>query len=324
MDQRLREVVEYLAKQSLIEPTRWQHWQLTPIAGGANNRVYRAQSTNADYAIKWTIRDERRRAWREYQALQIVAEFDRSLAPQAVWLDEANFAQPVVVQTWIDFPALTSIPQDSAQWQGLISHYWALRQITQTSTTLELPKATLNMTSVADGKALIEQHCAKIPTDQLPIAVENLLIWLETWAVPELPSLPMSLCRVDSNWRNFLATPKGFVSVDWENAGWGDPSFDIVDLMTHPAYAEVPVEHWPWFAQAYCSFGDDPWAAQRIEIYRTLMLIWWVVRWQRYLYEVPRGLDERLVQRPPAWLITAQANYQRYLNLAQQAINQWR
>jgi hypothetical protein len=72
------------------------------------------------------------------------------------------------------------------------------------------------------------------------------------------------------------------------------------------------------------SLATIPSAKQRIEIYRTLMLIWWVVRWQRYLYEVPRGLDERLVQRPPAWLITAQTNYQRYLNLAQQAINQWR
>ncbi|MFD3162469.1 phosphotransferase [Herpetosiphon sp. NSE202] len=324
MQQPLSELLEYLATESLIAPTQWRGWQLTPIAGGANNRVYRAQSGDSDYAIKWTIRDERRRAWREYQALQALAKADRVLAPQAVWLDEASFAQPVVVQTWLDYPALTNVPQAAAQWQGLVEHYWALRQISQATSKLELPLATLNMHSVAVGKHLIAEHCAKLPAAQLPAELEALLVWLETWAAPEFSSVPLSLCRVDSNWRNFLQTPTGFVSVDWENAGWGDPAFEIVDLMTHPAYATVTLQQWQAFVTAYCRFGDDPSASQRIEIYRTLMLIWWVVRWQRYLYEVPRGLDARLVERPPAWLTTAQANYQRYLDLAQQAIKQWR
>ncbi|XSG73906.1 phosphotransferase family protein [Herpetosiphon llansteffanensis] len=324
MQQALSEVIEYLANESLIAPTKWRGWQLTPIAGGANNRVYRAQSASSDYAIKWTIRDERRRAWREYQALQALAYADRELSPQPVLLDEASFAQPVVVQTWLDYPALTQVPQTAAQWQGLVEHYWALRQISQASTMLELPLATLNMHSVAAGKKLINEHCAKLPAAELPAALEALLLWLESWVAPEFSTVPLSLCRVDSNWRNFLQTPDGLVSVDWENAGWGDPAFEIVDLMTHPAYATVTSQQWQAFVRAYCRFGDDPSAAQRIEIYRTLMLIWWVVRWQRYVYEVPRGLDERLVERPPEWLTTAQANYQRYLDLAQQAINQWR
>ncbi len=323
MQQPLSDVIEYLATKSLIAPSKWHAWQLTPIAGGANNRVYRAQSAHGDYAIKWTIRDQRRRAWREYQALQALAQYDALLAPQAIWLDENSFAQPVVVQTWLDYPALVCVPQHATQWQSLVEHYWAIRQFNQASSLIELPAATLNMHSVAAGKDLIAEHWAKLPAEQLPAAVEGLLVWLENWHAPNLPTVPLSLCRVDSNWRNFLQTSNGLVSVDWENAGWGDPAFEIVDLITHPAYAEVAAEQWQTFVQAYCSFGDDPSAAQRIEVYRTLMLIWWVVRWQRYLYEVPRGLDERLVERPPAWLTTAQTNYQRYLNLAQQAIKQW-
>jgi hypothetical protein len=31
------------------------------------------------------------------------------------------------------------------------------------------------------------------------------------------------------------------------------------------------------------------------------MLVWWVARLSRALYEIPRGQDERLVPRDPNW-----------------------
>lgn len=50
------------------------------------------------------------------------------------------------------------------------------------------------------------------------------------------------------------------------------------------------------------------------------MLVWWAVRWQRYLYEVPRGLDQRLVDRSSSWRETIEHNYLYYLNLAEGSI----
>ena len=86
--------------------------------------------------------------------------------------------------------------------------------------------------------------------------------------------------------------------------------------MTHPAYLAVPASQWPWVVDTYCQLAGAPIAAQRIYTYYRVMLVWWVARLARYLYEVPRGLDERLVQRPANWLEGMQTKYEYYLSLA--------
>jgi len=49
------------------------------------------------------------------------------------------------------------------------------------------------------------------------------------------------------------------------------------------------------------------------------MLIWWVARLARMLYEAPRGGDQRLVTRPDGWLEDIRQKYGRYLELARAA-----
>ncbi len=66
--------------------------------------------------------------------------------------------------------------------------------------------------------------------------------------------------------------------------------------MTHPGYTEVASARWDWLIDAYAEQMGDPTAAFRVHTYNTMMLVWWVVRLARYLYEVPRNLDQRLVQ----------------------------
>lgn len=47
--------------------------------------------------------------------------------------------------------------------------------------------------------------------------------------------------------------------------------------------------------------------------YRMPRFCWWLVRWAHYLYEVPRGLDPRLVERADDWQAQAERHYHRYL-----------
>ena len=91
--------------------------------------------------------------------------------------------------------------------------------------------------------------------------------------------------------------------------------------MTHPAYSHVAGERWDWLLARYAERRQDQGAILRARTYRTVMLVWWVVRWVRYLYEVPRGLDPRLVALPTDWRSNAQAQYQRYLGLAGAALD---
>jgi hypothetical protein len=83
--------------------------------------------------------------------------------------------------------------------------------------------------------------------------------------------------------------------------------------MTHPAYEGVTSARWEQLIAAYAEQRADPGARVRIQTYYTIMLVWWVVRWARYLYEVPRGLDPRLVSRPATWREETEQKYARYV-----------
>jgi thiamine kinase-like enzyme len=106
---------------------------------------------------------------------------------------------------------------------------------------------------------------------------------------------------VDANTLNFIRRPGAWVSVDWENSGWGDPAFEMADMMTHPQFMTVPPERWDWVVALYAELCGEETAVTRIQTYYPLMLIWWVARLSRALYEIPRGRDERLAPRDPNW-----------------------
>ncbi len=57
-----------------------------------NNLIYRASSAEGDFAVKFTVRDDRDRAGREYAALRALHQAGLELAPQAVWLEQGATA----------------------------------------------------------------------------------------------------------------------------------------------------------------------------------------------------------------------------------------
>jgi hypothetical protein len=73
--------------------------------------------------------------------------------------------------------------------------------------------------------------------------------------------------------------------------------------------------------EEYCRRRADPALATRIRVYARLLLVWWAVRFTRYLYEVPRGLDQRLAARPVDWPARMQAQYEDYLGRAHAALD---
>jgi hypothetical protein len=72
-------------------------------------------------------------------------------------------------------------------------------------------------------------------------------------------------------------------------------------MMTHPQFMAVPPERWDWVVALYAELCGEETAVTRIRTYYPLMLVWWVARLSRALYEIPRGQDERLVPRDPNW-----------------------
>jgi thiamine kinase-like enzyme len=149
----------------------------------------------------------------------------------------------------------------------------------------------------------------------------DLIQQMETARFPEWDAPPATLCRVDPNILNFIRRDHVWLSVDWENAGWGDAAFEIADLIVHPAYISVTPARWDWVIEQYCRLMNDAQMETRIRTYHRIMLVWWVVRCARYLYDIPRGKDRRLVDRPAEWQTDFQTKYEHYRQAACVALN---
>lgn len=295
----------------------WEWWRICRIEGGRNNLIYRATGSEHDLAIKFCRRDDRDRAGREYAALRLVHTRHPAIAPEPLLLERERYRNPVVVQTWLAGEVSAAPPAADNDWRAMLAHYAALRQFTPASSAIPLRPAVTNMDSFANGQAMVAAQAALLPDSEIDAELRMLLRQVARLADPQLPPATHALCRVDANCANFIRRPGVWASVDWENSGWGDPAFEIVDLMTHAALIDVPDERWEWVIAEYARLTGDRAAPARIRAYYPLMLVWWVVRLARYLYEVPRGLDQALVERAPSWEHDLRAKYARYLRRAQ-------
>jgi thiamine kinase-like enzyme len=310
-------LLDHLAHAGADAEVIWRDWQIARVAGAGNNLLYRATGDRLDLAIKFTIRDARDRAGREYAALLALQQAGLEIAPAPLWLDRDRYAQPVVVQSWLAGDVLAAPPSDDQEWQQLLEHYIALHTLTSAGAPqIALPPAVLNFASADDGLREIQRQLSCIPAAHQPAELRDLVREIQQAALPAWLPPPLVLCRVDPNTLNFVRRKPSWASVDWENSGWGDPAFEIADLITHPAYATVPAERWSWLIESYYARRGDTGAATRIRLYYRLMLIWWAARLARMLFEVPRGGDRRLVTRPDGWQADIRAKYERYLRLA--------
>lgn len=317
-------LLDFLADAAPLDAMEWRGWRVGPVAGAGNNRLYRATAGDTDLAIKFTIPGERDRAGREYGALLALREAGLDLAPRPLLLERSRYAWPVVVQTWLEGEVVADPPAADDDWLALLRHYAAAHRLTPERTAVRLPDAVLTMRSAAEGLGRTGEQLARVPPEEQPAALRDLVARAERTTFPDWPAPPPALCRADPNPRNILRRPGSWASVDWENAGWGDPAFEIADLLAHPAYLAVSPARREWVIATYSDLRPaDPGAATRIRAYYPLCLVWWVARLARTLYEVPRGLDLRLVAPAADWEARARANYARYAERAKEALAAW-
>jgi thiamine kinase-like enzyme len=315
-ERHVRRLLEYLAGTGCDGGTTWEGWRITRIAGGRNNLVYRARGSGGDLAIKFAVPDECDRAGREYGALTVLRQAGLSVAPEPVLLDRGSYAQPVVVQSWLDGEVNDEPPATTAEWHRLLEHLAFVHTVTPDKTSLNLKKSRLHASSAMEAKEVVQRQVARIPERRQDPGLQALLERLQAAQFPDWPVPPVALCRLDNNITNYVRRPGLWASVDWEYSGWGDPAFDVANLLTHVAYMEVPTSRWEAFAAVYCSLVPDATAFLRIQAYCQILLVWWVARLACYLYELPRGLDRRLADWPAGWQEDIGARYRYYLQLA--------
>ena len=154
-------LLRYLDRARPTANETWHDWQITPVTGGANALVYRVTRQPADYAVKFTVRDARDRAGREYAALDALYRSGLRIAPEPIWLAREQYSQPVVVQSWLDGETLDGPPQSDADWAALLDHYCAIHSLSPGRTAVALPNGFLSAASGEAGKALVREQAAR-------------------------------------------------------------------------------------------------------------------------------------------------------------------
>jgi aminoglycoside phosphotransferase (APT) family kinase protein len=315
----IRALLDQVAEGHLRDEGRWQGWRVRRLAGGRNNLLYRANGAQGDLVLKFTVRDGRDRAGREFGALTALRQAGLSIAPEPILLDRTSYAQPVMVQSWLEGVVRATVPCTDAEWEKVAQHLASIHTVTPDRISVQLPWATINANDAEEGKQRVREQMAHLPDEARSPALRALVRRLETARFPAWQSAPVTLCRLDNNIENYVQRPGAWASVDWEYSGWGDPAFDVANLVTHVALMDVPQPQWNWFVDRYCGLGEDETAPLRIQVYCEIMRVWWVARLARYLYELPRGRDRRLADWPPGWQADIEGKYEHYLALAEAA-----
>ncbi|MXX24071.1 MAG: aminoglycoside phosphotransferase family protein [Caldilineaceae bacterium SB0668_bin_21] len=300
---------------------QWQDWEIHPICGGMNGRVFRASGLEGDVAVKFTVRDRRDRAGREWAALTLLAENSDTLAPRPLLLDRDRYPQPVIVQSWLDGDSSDSPPADDAAWESLCRHLLEIHSLPKGPGRPDIRPVVLYVTSASDALRAISYQLSCLPPTGWPRPVNDLVDQALSIPWPRWPRPPLHLCRGDPNIRNFIRRPLSWASVDWEYSGWGDPAFEIADFLVHAAHFEWPHRQARQLVDLYRARSNDTAIRQRIAVYETLMLIWWTLRLGRLLPEARSGADKRLAARPQSWYEERLVLQQRYLQLAAAALN---
>jgi thiamine kinase-like enzyme len=315
-------LLAYLQQTTPAERHLWHDWTLERIFGGQNNIIYHANHACGELAVKITRQDERNRAIREYHSLLVLQEAGLDVAPVPLALDcESYHGRQIVVQSWLDGKVSEAPPQTEAEWTCLLDHILLTHTVSPQHTAVPLPAATLAANHPLEFMTYLKQYVANLPTMARLKPLQQLITKLESKHYPAWPLPQQTLLHCDANPCNFVRRPSIWQSVDWENSGWGDPAFEIADLITHPRYMDVTEERWQWVIEHYGERMGSEAAACRIRTYIPIMLTWWVIRLARALYEIPRGLDERLIPREANWQANTKAKYSSYLQRATQALS---
>jgi len=225
--------------------------------------------------------------------------------------------------TWLAGHTSDVLPSTDEEWSRLLEHLVSIQTVTPENSSVDLLPSAYGRRSTSDGAARVHRHADLIPAQDWPPGLRRMVDLIDTRAFPDWAPPRLTLCRSDPNIRNIVRRPGAWASVDWENSGWSDPAFEIAELISHAAYLDVPAERWTWIRARYADLASatgDAGADERIGTYVTLMDASWAARFARMLYEIPRGLDDRLTPWPDGWLQTVRRNYERHLERALQVL----
>ncbi len=263
------QVVQWLAAQA----GAGRIGQLTPLDGGANNRVFRMETESGCYLLKSYFRhpeDPRDRLATEFAFAKFAWNRGVRSIPQPLnCIAEAGLG----LFEFILGSSLRGSVAGEAEVDQAIDFYHALNQARTHPAAVKLPDASESCLSLEDHFATVSRRVARLQS--LPVqedidasaaefVVQELMpAWQEVLATARTAAaahgLPLDvplgasdrcLSPSDFGFHNAIRANDGRLRfIDFEYAGWDDPSRLICDFFCQPA-APAPLHAWDRFSHA--------------------------------------------------------------------------
>jgi len=260
---------------------------------GYNGVVYRVTATDGQsFAAKIIRKTQRQRSVREWQTTDLLHRvgLDVSPKPYQLFEDVAAFQADVLVSSWIDGDLLKMppSPENQSQWLAILKTLAQVHALKADKLSDAIMPAATPLKNPQDMLAIIQQRLAGLqPTVSGHLAYDQVMAVVDALQkqVPSYwhNSAPQTLVHGDCHTANMLQKDSKIYLVDWENAGIADPALDISNMTTLWRFFDLPEAHHQWLINTYGNILGDSWLVDRIQVYRKIQVVHWVVNYSRFI-----------------------------------------
>lgn len=255
---------------------------VSPLTGGMQNDLFRWTSADGDdTVIKFYTKTDRRRAEREWAALNLLAPQHLGTVPAPLWLDPAA-VEPALGMTVLHGTPLVEATDQYEALLGLAGTTARLQAVPLSGLMTELPRIDsgehylLRLTEA--WPTLLEEQAA----DPLAPAMQQLLTEWHRRGDADMVIAPDNtpvFSRGDANLLNWMITDGGAGCVDFEYSGFSNVPFEAADHIEHISARDVADDVWVRLLPALgvTSANRERFAANQ----RTCALRWLAVLWKQ-------------------------------------------
>lgn len=250
-------------------------WRITPLAGGNNGHLYRCDAFGSPICVKICRVDERRRAEREWVALNLLARRVGQLVPCPLGYDPGSGA-PAVTMTLLPGTPLVGRALSFDQLRALAQTMLKLQTIVPADAPdFQLPRvggahedtswSVLRRVETDDITGLSDTQLAEYrPLREQWLASDDRAILAE--------DAPVIFSRGDANLANWLWDGDEVRAVDFEYSGWSDRAWDLADLVEGIWARRTSDEKWAAFI-AWFDLSDGE--RRRFAAARRALAVFW-------------------------------------------------
>lgn len=307
-------------------------FELTRVFGGANNALVFACGDGRTLAIKLCVRDERRRARREWEALRLLREVGLTVAPEAIFMIENDTRLPYdgILYTWLEGDPLSK-PIQNFPSAALIE---SIQQYSRCRATSEVFERLM--------PAWFHWFNYQVYLDELHGFLGQFQEWLDHSRVdgreihrrlkilvdiceervqfsrgsPAKEKIPLCLCHVDPNLANAIFCDGKVRWVDWEYSGWGDPALELSDLRWHASMEDLQLELAEMLRARYQPFQDDAGFYDRLAAWDHILAARWPFLVLRWIFSQEFGEKRQRITQP---VVAAGQLWERFYRLLERA-----